>query len=389
MGAKFLITLYLSKVYVTGEYRDYTMIVTFITLAIYFLGLDFYSFSIRDILIKKVNKAQKVITTLVVYLFIYLIFILLAYLLFYKVDYLIKYQYYIIGIAITEHLSQEIYRLLIAFEKVLLANIILAFRTIGWTAYVVLNTYLNKEVSLQTLLFVWFLFNTFTILVVMTYALIKNFKELKTVTIDFLWIKQGVSIAGVYFLGTILLKSIEYINRFILDYYVDDLYVNIYNFYATIALLVSIYINTIVISFELPTLISAVNTKKIIPIYNAFNKSIKRQLFIIIPLLSLAILPVLFWQKKPVYTQYLLVFYIILVGVSLMNYSLVYHYKLYILHKDYKILKTLIYSGVSSLLIALILIRFFGIYGAAVSFVISGILLTFFRKRMADNYKIT
>ncbi len=388
MGAKFLITLYLSKIYVTGDYRDYTMILTFITLAIYFLGLDFYSFSIRDILVKQTDKLKKVVTTFFVYLLVYIIFILMAYLLFYKVDYLIKYQYYIIGVAITEHLSQEIYRLLIAFKKVLLANVILTFRTVGWTGYVVIYTYLNSQVSLQKLLLMWFLFNLVTIMILFTYYLFKYFNELITVRVDFLWIKKGIAIAGIYFTGTILLKSIEYVNRFILDYYVADIYVNIYNFYATIALLVSIYINTIVISFELPVLIAAVNTNDVLSKHIAFSKSIKKQLFIIIPLLSLAIIPVLFWQNKPDYTHYILVFYLILIGVSLMNYSLIYHYKLYILHKDYKILKTLIYSGISSLLIGFILIYLFGIYGAAISFMFSGVLLTFFRKKMADNYKL-
>src|SRR5690606_4261118 len=122
MGSKFLIFTYLSKYFAESVYGVYSLMSTTVTIAIFVLGFDFYNYSIRDILLKPENRASKVATSFSFYILIYFVFLLLGHLVFWEVTYLSKHATAIVFIAISEHLSQEIYRLLLAFMKVLVVN---------------------------------------------------------------------------------------------------------------------------------------------------------------------------------------------------------------------------------------------------------------------------
>ena len=85
--------------------------------------------------------------------------------------------------------------------------------------------------------------------------------------------------------------------------------------------------------------------------------------------------PLLIWQNKVEFEKYLPIIYFLVIGVGLMNYSLLYHFKLYIYHKDKSLLKSMVISAVLSLLLTISLTYFYGIYGTANAFVISSIIL--------------
>jgi len=389
MGAKFVLILLLSKYYTDTDYRDLTLIMTFVTLSIYVIGVDFYNYSIRDILMgNEQDGLQKVVNSFFLYGIIYIIFGILYYLFFDSLDFINQYALAVFVIALTEHLSQEIYRLLIAFGKVLLANFILFFRLFGWVSYVIYYIQFKGSISLHHLLTIWYIFNLISIITVALYFGIKNIKQILTVKIKKKWIINGLKISSVFFAGTILLKIIEYANRFVVDYFLDDIYVGIYGFYTTIALIVTIYINTIVISFELPSLIK--NTPKDPGLSNFayFRRSIIKQLIIIIFILSLFIYPLLQWQGKSVYSKHISVFFIVLGGVFFMNLSLVEHFMLYVKHQDKRILYIMVISGIFSLFSAIILTYVAGIYGTAISFFITGVLMYYLRKYEVRKMKL-
>ena len=68
-----------------------------------------------------------------------------------------------------------------------------------------------------------------------------------------------------------------------------------------------------------------------------------------------------------------------------MNYSLLYHFKLYIYHKDKALLKTMVISACLSLFFTVSLTYFCGIYGTATAFVISSIILYYMRYNEAKK----
>lgn len=390
IGSKFIIFTLMSKYFKIDVFGDYSLLTSIITIFIFVLGIDYYNFSIRDILTTSTKQEiiSKVATTFVFYGLVYLVFICIAYLIFNKIEYIKPYVFLIIGLCITEHLSQEIYRLLISFKKVLLANILLFIRTMGWTLIIVYFLLFKILITIEIIFKLWFIANSLTIIYVIVYATFLNFKQLKETNINFLWIKKGLKVCYLFFLATISLKSVEYANRFIVDFYLGKELAGVFTFYSSITMLITVYINTIVISYELPELISFAATEKISPLLLKFKKSMFNQLVISSLILLIIIKPLLLWQGKEEFENYLPLIFLMTIGVGLMNYSLIHHFKLYIFKKDFAIFKIMIFSGVISFILCIILTRYFGLYGSGFSFAISGFFMFYLRRRNANRIVI-
>jgi O-antigen/teichoic acid export membrane protein len=387
IGSKFIVFTLMSKYFKIDVFGNYSLLTSIITIFIFVLGLDYYNFSIRDILTTSSLKEirSKVITTFFFYGLIYLVFTVLAYFIFVRIEYIKPYVFLIIGLCITEHLSQEIYRLLISFKKVLFANILLFVRTMGWTLIIVYFLVFNIEITLEILFKLWLTANTVTILYVFGDSLFSNFKQLEEINIDYLWVKKGLKVCYLFLLATISLKSVEYANRFIVDFYLGKELAGVFTFYSSITMLITVYINTIVISYELPPLISFAKTEKITPLLLKFKKSILIQLLIASILLLIIIKPLLYWQGKEEFAEHLPLIFFMIIGAGLMNYSLIYHFKLYIFKMDFAIFKIMIFSGIISFILCIMLTSVFGLYGSGVSFAISGLVMFYLRLREANK----
>ncbi|SDS38857.1 Membrane protein involved in the export of O-antigen and teichoic acid [Polaribacter sp. KT25b] len=389
IGTKFLIITLMSKYFDVDVFGNYGLITSIITLLIFILGLDFYNFSVRDIL--KTNDKQeivnKVILTFILYIVVYLLFIILGYFILGNLSYIKPYLFLVLFLAITEHLSQEIYRLLIGFKKVLLANIILFFRTVSWSAIITFYYYNNSLITIEKIFNLWLIANVLTIVYVLVFSIGKNYDSILKLNLDFFWLKKGLKISSVFFIATISLKSMEYANRFIVDFFMGEKLAGIFLFYSNISILITVYVNTIVISFELPELIKSIRLPNIDLLLKKFKKSLIIHVFISSLFILLIIKPLLLWQNKVEFENYLPLIYFLIIGAGLMNYSLLYHFKLYIYHKDKALLKSMVISAVLSLLLTISLTYFYGIYGTATAFVISSIILFYMRYYEAKKMK--
>ena len=95
--------------------------------------------------------------------------------------------------------------------------------------------------------------------------------------------------------------------------------------------------------------------------------------------------PILIWQNKESFEEYLPLLALLLLGVALMNYSLAEHFKLYIYNRDKKILRILLITNIVSIPLTVVLTYFFELYGAALAFLITGILMTYLRNLAAKK----
>jgi O-antigen/teichoic acid export membrane protein len=387
IGSKFLVFTLLSKEFSNSDFGNYSLLISLITIMIFILGIDFYNFSIRDIL-KTNNKDEirnKISSKFVFFLIVYLFFSALGFFVFKELSYTKNYVIFVVFLCITEHLSQEVYRLLIGFNKILSANILLFIRTMGWSLVVFYFAYNSISFTIKNVLQLWLFANTITILYVFFVTLKKEANNLFRIKIDFKWIKNGLNVCYVFFVSTVFLKLTEYSNRFIVNYFLGEEITGVFTFYSTIAILITVYINTVVISFELPELIKSSETFHINKLFSKFKKSLLIQIAVISVLLLLIIKPILYWQNKEEFKEFLPLLFFMIIGVSLMNYSLFYHFKLYIKHLDKKLLKIMVVSGSISILLCVIFTYFFGVYGAGTAFALSGLLLYFMRLKEANK----
>lgn len=389
VGSKFIIITLMSKYFDVDVFGNYGLITSLITILIFVLGFDFYNFSIRDILNTKDKQeiVNKVVVTFILYGLTYLFFILVGSLIFCNISYIKPHLFLIIFLVITEHLSQEIYRLLIGFKKVLLANILLFFRTVSWSVIIIFFYYNNYLITVDKIFKLWLLANTLTIVYVFFLSIIKSYGEIIKVSLRLNWVKKGLRICSVFFLATISLKFMEYANRFIVDYFLGEKIAGIFLFYSNISILITVYINTIVISFELPELIKLADSQEIHKLLRKFKKSLLVHTLISSLFIFIIIKPLLIWQNKVEFETYLPLIYFLILGVGLMNYSLMYHFKLYIYHKDKALLKSIIVSSILSLLLTIVFTSLYGIYGTANAFVLSCIILFYMRYNEAKKIK--
>ena len=389
IGSKFIIITLMSKYFDVDVFGNYGLITSIITILIFVLGFDFYNFSIRDILNTKDEQeiVNKVVVTFILYGLAYLFFILIGSLIFSNISYIKPYLFLVVFLVITEHLSQEIYRLLIGFKKVLLANILLFFRTVSWSAIIIYYYYNNNLITIDKIFRLWLLANSLTIIYVLFLSISKSYSKIVKVSLRLSWVKKGLRICSVFFLATISLKSMEYANRFIVDYFLGEEIAGIFLFYSNISILITVYINTIVISFELPELIKLAGSPEIHKLLAKFKKSLLVHTIISSLFIFLIIKPLLMWQNKVEFEKHLPLIYFLIIGVGLMNYSLMYHFKLYIYHKDKALLKSMIVSAILSLLLTIVFTSFYGIYGTANAFVVSCIILFYMRYNEAKKIK--
>ena len=372
----------MSKELTNSEFGKFSLLTSLITIFIFVLGFDFYNFSIRDILRTKneLDLRIKIFSKFVFFVVIYIIFFLLGLVVFNYLSYTKDYVYYVILLCITEHISQEFYRLLIGFGKILLANILLFLRTMGWSLVVFYMIMDKIAFAISDVLKLWLMANSLTILYLII-VIIKNEKNnIIKLKVNFGWIKYGIKVCYIFLISTIFLKITEYSNRFIVNYYLGEEMAGIFTFYSSISILITVYINTIVISFELPELIKTSKHPYLLKkLFIKFKKSLIVQVSLVSLVLFVIIKPILYWQNREEFQMFLPLLIYMVLGVSLMNYSLLYHYKLYVKHKDKILLKIMIISGIISLILSSIFTKYFGIYGAGIAFTLSGVLFYYLR----------
>ena len=382
MGSKFLIFTYLSKYFDESVYGVYSLLSTTVTIAIFVLGFDFYNYAIRDILLKPNDRASKVATSFIFYGIIYVAFIIVGYLIFDQVDYLAQYTTLIIFIGISEHLNQEIYRLLLAFKKVLVANWFLFLRVAGWTIWVLFQiVILKKTISLEYILFTWLLFNGAILLVTLLWFNQSIRNHIAKIRFKKHWLTTGLKVSLIFYTATLALKVIEYSNRYIVEGVLDEASAGIFSFYSNISMVIGIYISTVVVSYELPDLIESSTNHTFESKLLRFKNLLIRHSAVAFLAVIILIYPILLWQGKDSFAQYWPLIILLNAATFLMNVSLIYHSYLYIKHQEKKLLQIVLISSVINVISTFLLSYLFGIIGAGIAFLITGITIFVLRKR--------
>ena len=386
MASKFVIFTILSKYFDTDTYGVYSLQATTITIAIFILGFDFYNYAIRDILLNKERTATKVLTAMSLYAVSYVLFAVIGYVLFNQIDYFAQYTWLLIGICITEHLNQEIYRLLLAFKKVLVANILLFIRVAGWTLYVLYKLLLEEaSLGIAEILIIWLSFNAMTFvltLIIFAKPLITN---LKVATWDKSWLIKGFKVSMIFYTATIFLKIIEYSNRYVVEAVLDESAAGIFSFYSNFAMVVTIYVSTIVVSYELPDLIESSTTDNFVNKLKRYKKLLFLHAAIASVVVVICMYPILIWQGKTEFIALWPLLLFLLGGAYLMNVSLLYHAYLYIKHREKKLLEIVIISGIINIIATWILTYYYGLYGAASAFLVTAIVIFILRRKAAPK----
>lgn len=364
--AKFLLSIIIVRELSVSELGVFGIAHTTITLLIYVLGFDFYTFNAREIL-KPNGKAliDCVGNQLLFHAAIYLIVIPFTFFLFHSNvisgDYLILFYL----VLITEHLSQEIYRLLIVFKKSVIASFLLFVRSGSWIFVLcVLWVFRLQDANLTYVFAFWFVAALLSIIIG-----IKYIPNLKGFSIDVNWIKSGLKIASPFFAATIFYKVMEFSGRYFLDYFSTKESVGIFTFFTSISNAIFVFVHATVIIVMSPYLIEAArkSSEDFKNTFQKFKKQILNYTMVGSVIGVVLIYPFILLIQNNVLLANLSVFFLLVIATILFCISYIPHYLLYVFDKDISLLKSSILGASINISLNFILVPLYGVTGAALA----------------------
>lgn len=390
--SKFVLLLYIAKYLSPSDLGIYGLINAAITMAIYFLGMDFYIYNTRELLKYAENQVSILIRDQLIFHFLTYIFVLPLLLILFFInilpwDYII--WFYIL--LVLEHLSQESYRILITLSKAVYANSVLFFRSGAWCYVIIFLMMIEKlEKSLPTIWIGWII-GILCSLLVTYYALRKLvWQVIWSTSINWMWIKNGIYFSLPYLLGTISLKTVEYSDRFFLSYFYGVQQVGIYTLFSSIANVVQVFVFTGVISILYPKIIKTYQQGNLTEYKLLMNKMFVRSLLsgsICILLSYLLIHPVLIIINKPIFFQHIETYWLLLIATFLIITSQCSHYELFVKEKHKEILFCTAIGSILTILADIALVPYFGLNGAAVGLILGNMGITFLKYWFCLKYR--
>jgi len=370
LSSKLVLLLFIARYLSTEELGVFGLMSVTIAISLYFLGMDFYIYNTREILAHKEGECVPLIRDQLVFHGLTYI-IVLPLLLVVFAGGLISWKY--IGwfylLLVLEHLSQEASRLLITLSRSSMANVVLFFRSGAWVyVAVAAGLFLDNARGLPIIWAGWVI-GILASLGLTAYALRgMAWQKVKRISIDWGWIKNGTRISLPFFCATVAMMGIQYADRYFLQHYYGEAIVGIYTFFAQIANAVQIFVFTGIIMILYPKIVAASQQGKLSEYRDLMQKlsfGVTGAVVVLVCAVAAVIKPILALVGKPIYTEHLTIFWIMLGSAVLLTCSYIPHYALYAKHRDKEIItSTVVAFGVAIVANGLLVPRY-GLPGAA------------------------
>jgi len=371
--SKFVLMISMVRYYTTEQVGTYGLFTAAITISLYLIGMDFHTYSTREMF--KHQQENWMILFRDQIIFHSIVYVFLLPLLLIIVTKILPWNVlgYFFTILIFEHLLQELQRLLINLSKPIQATIVLFLRSGAWV-YIIVGMIWMGFNNLSIVWLAWLGGLLFGIITAIIQLRNMNWTSMFTHHIDWKWILRGLRVCVPFLIGTLLLRLIELMDRFIIEYFHGSSLVGIYTFYYSMANVIMTFVYTGVISILFPRIIQAYSESK----YQQYHHYMKKLTVLTVNSTVILAICVYFVTNfaleilgKMEYKQYNTAFVILLIAISLNVLSQIPHYGLYVQKKDRSILVSTFVSFITSGILNFLLVPKFGIYGSASSMAIS------------------
>ena len=351
LASKFLLIFFLARFLDPAELGLYGLLAATIGYALYLLGLDFYTYTTRELLKRNQDEwggllKNQVALTLV----LYAIFIPLLSLVFATGTLPWAVAGWFFALIVLEHLNQELMRLLIAISRPVMANVVLFLRQGAWAIIATALMFFEPQArNLETVLLAWTLGG-----LVAFFLAAGRLGQLRIGgwcrQVDWFWIRQGVKVALPMLVATLALRGLFTLDRYWLEALSGLEVLGAYVLFMGIGNAMMSFLDAGVFAFLYPGLISAFQKGD----SDAFRQGMKR-FFVQTTVFSLCFVlvalvlidPLLGWLDKPLYRDQQGMFPWVLLALFLYALGMIPHYALYAQGKD----RPLIHSHIASLVV--------------------------------------
>jgi O-antigen/teichoic acid export membrane protein len=379
MAGRFLLIFFLARILPPEELGAYGLLTATMGYAMYFLGLDFYTYSGRAML----HAEQKLWPAMlrdqaVLFACSYTLVLPLFGLIFVAGLLPVKYALVFFILLTVEHLSQELNRLYIISGKPLAAGFFLFIRSGAW-CYALVAVYLGGFVSVKLQTVLWFWVVADTLVVAGGICLLRKLPwDNLTPEVNWAWIFQGVRVAGLLLIGTLAIRGVLTLDRYFVEAFSSLKMLGVYTFYTGICFSLLAFVDAVVFSFRYPALVSLYKAGQFAAFISA-KQVFAHQTLVAVTVLALAagllIVPVVGWIDKPIYLQYLPVYFVLLAASIFYVIGYIPHYVLYAMGQDHSIIGSQLAGFVSFIILSLILGPMYKMVGVASALLISVIVV--------------
>jgi O-antigen/teichoic acid export membrane protein len=350
----------------------YGLMVATIGIATYFLGMDFYVFNTREILAQESSERSLLIRDqFVFHLLAYAVVLPLLLTIFYVRFLPWRLIGWFYSLLVLEHLSQEIYRVLIALSKPVLANIILFFRAGIWV-YLLLGMiyFLPHLRSVEWVFALWNLGVMISVFLGFFSLREMEWRSVCSTSVQWRWILNGLKTSSMFFLSTLMFLVMQHASRYFLKYHHGEAAVGVFTFYSSIANVLEVFIFTSVFSIFFPKIISAYQGNR----FQEYKLLVKKMsilaigfLVLLVAMAFVGIYPVLKIINKPIYEGHIKAYWILLVSVFFVVLGQIFNYLLYARKMDTVIVGSAGIAFLVAIIANVLLVPGRGIEGASMA----------------------
>ncbi|MGT2434908.1 lipopolysaccharide biosynthesis protein [Bradyrhizobium betae] len=360
----------LARMLPPDEVGAYGLITATLAFALLGLGLEFYSYTLRELVpASPLRRAQIIMDQLALGAATFAAIMVFSGLAVVAGAFPSQLAPWFLLVLATEHISLEATRILIITSRPVRAYIGVFLRGGVWVYAITLLMFANPSSrTLETVLIWWALGGAASILFAAFSLKELPWREIGRRSIDWQWVRTGLLTARPFMLTAAGALLISYADRFLIDMFVGRGALGIYTFYSTIAIGI----------LSLGASISQQFLPKVIAAYArdlpTFRRSVRNFFWSLlgvaggmIVLAGVLILPLMSLLQLDQYTQGIGVFFLMLPGLLVRVLADVPSYALYAARADSSLLYCNLGSAVVSVALNLVFIPIMGNYGAALS----------------------
>lgn len=354
LGSKFLLIFFLARFLTPAELGLYGLLAATIGYALYLLGLDFYTYTTRELLKRPreewggLLKDQGALTLVLYTMVIPLLMVIFA------ADLLPWHLAgWFVALLVLEHLNQELMRLLVAISEQLMAGVVLFLRLGAWAVAIAILMFLEPAArNLESVLAAWAIGGLGALLLAclrLSGLRIGGWRK----RVDWAWIRQGIRVALPFLVATLAIRGVYTLDRYWLEALSGLEVLGAYVLFIGIANAMMSFLDAGVFAFSYPELIRFVQRGR----PAEFRKELKKlaaQTLVLSSVFSVTALlmidPLLGWLGKTLYIEHKDLFPWVLLANFLYALGMIPHYALYAQGRD----KPIIHSHIVSLIVFIV-----------------------------------
>ncbi|MDC7716938.1 oligosaccharide flippase family protein [Vogesella sp. DC21W] len=359
LAVRFLFIFLLAKYLDPTEVGYYGIFTATVGYAMYFFGLDFYTYVSREILkVPPSRRGQLLKGQVALSVLLYIALAPFALWFLSKNNWPSSLIYWFFPIVVLEHFNQEISRLLITLSEQLISSVILFIRQGSWAIVIIVLMRMESDMrNLDVVMAAWAMAGS-----IAAGTGIWKLKQLKTegwhLPIDWRWVKNGIGVSIVFLIATLALRGVQTFDRYWLEALGGIKMVGAYVLLISIAGTLLTFLDAAVFAFSYPDLIRLHHERK----YDELKNQIRilfwqtAGLSIMFGIISWLVLPYLLsWIGNPLYLKAVSWYPWLLLAMIVNAIGMVPHYALYACDVD----KPIIYSHLAALIIFVLVIAIF------------------------------